>query len=815
MHCFHCEDEIPPGTEVKATISGTERTFCCIGCEAAAMFIEGAGLGNFYAHREQSEHAELRPGTIDYDVFDDPAVSAPYVRQDNDTQSATLYISDLYCPACVWLATEILEQELGVAEVSANPSTRRIHVQWEDSTIGLADILRVTSRVGFEPEPVIAGETSKQEERDYRSAIKRLVVAGIFGMQAMMLAAGLYAGEFHGMTETTTMLLRAASLVTILPVMFYAAVPFFRGALRGIRHRKPGMDVPVSLALVIAFGASVMNTVRHGDAVYFDSIAMFVALLCVSRFLEMRARHQADDQAEAVAALLPVAARKVGSDGQTVDVARAEIGCDDLLALNAGDIVAADGIIMSGRAGIDERLITGESRPVDRQVGDTVLAGTKLIHGGVVARVTGVGAQTHIGDITRMMEQAQAQRGTLQGIADRLATPFVLGVLSIAFFTGVYWYLNSPDQVVRTVLAVLIVACPCALSLATPTALAVTATALARRGVLLTQARILDVLKPGCVVVFDKTGTLTEGEPTLRDVETIDRRFAEQQLIDVAFALERNADHAMASAFEARSTGSVSLDAPAITHVGAGVSGTIEGIEYRIGKGSFVAELAATRSPLDHGVYLGTEHGLLARFTLSDELKPDTKQIVDALQTQGLSVVISSGDSADTVCAVARTLGVESWYARQTPADKLDLVSRLKSRGARVVMIGDGVNDAPVLNEADAAIAIGNGTALARASADAILLGDTLRPLADLTAIARRTRRTIRQSLAWAAGYNAIGVTLAACGLITPWMAAIGMTASSLLVIGNALRIGGGRTTSDARDLSSNNKDARRPEALA
>ena len=271
----------------------------------------------------------------------------------------------------------------------------------------------------------------------------------------------------------------------------------------------------------------------------------------------------------------------------------------------------------------------------------------------------------------------------------------------------------------------------------------------------------------------------------------------------------------MATAFAALSTGALSLDAPAITHVGAGVSGCIEGIEYRIGKGSFVAELAGVESPLDHGVYLGTEHGLLARFTLSDELKADTKQVIEALQATGLSVVISSGDSADTVAAVARALGVESWYARQTPADKLELVARLKSRGSRVVMIGDGVNAAPVLNEADAAIAIGNGTALARASDDAILLGDTLQALIDLTAIARRTRRTIRQSLAWAAGYNASGVTLAACGLITPWMAAIGMTASSLLVIGNAFRIRSLRPPSGTPKLPGNTEAHRRPEAVA
>ncbi|MEO0364373.1 MAG: heavy metal translocating P-type ATPase [Pseudomonadota bacterium] len=808
QRCYHCDDQVPHGTDFTSTIRGDRAVFCCTGCQAAAMFIEDAGLANFYAHREQAQAATLRPAENKFEIYNDRDIAAPFVTQQDNQQTAIVYISDLYCPACVWLASEILQSRFDSIDVAANSGTRRLNVTWPRGSAGLGDLLRCLSRVGFEPQPVIAGQTSDPEREDYRSAIKRLVVAGIFGMQAMMLAAGLYAGEFHGMQTSTITLLRVASLVTVLPIMFYAAVPFFKGALRGLRFGKPGMDVPVSLALTLAFTASAINTLTHADAVYFDSIAMFVGLLCVSRFLEMRARHSADDQGEAIAALLPASAVRISAEGQSQTIARDHVQQDDLLAVEPGDIVAADGVVTHGAAGLDERLITGESRSVSRKIGDKVLAGTRVLSGSLTLRVTQTGAQTFLGDITRLVERAQSDRGTLQNIADRLATPFVITVLCIALVTGVVWSLIDPSRIIPVVLSVLIVACPCALALATPTTLAVTATTLAKRGVLLTQARILEVIKRHTVFVFDKTGTLTQGRPSIKAVDRIRAGFSRSDVLAIAAALEQDSPHSIAAAFEPFQDAATLADSPSTIRVGAGVSGIIDGKRYRIGHSAFVTALSATQCPDDGGIFLGDEHGIVARFEIVDALRADAIQTVRSLREQGHTVVISSGDGRAAVAAVAKQLDIESWHARHTPADKLQLVENLRADGQTVVMVGDGANDAPVLAQSDAAIAIGSGTALARASSDAIIVGESLAPLLEVIAFARRSATTVRLSLAWAASYNAMGVSLAALGWISPWMAAIGMTASSLLVVWNALRLG---KTEKPESLQSTNELATPP----
>ena len=791
MRCFHCGDEIPPGMDLHAEIDGARRAVCCMGCRAAAEFIATAGCSSFYDQRTPAGAAVLRPDASTQVPYNDPEVAAPFIsRTTEGLAQTTVYIGNLYCAACIWLASELLERLPSVADVRANAASRRVTILWDDSASGLGDVLARLSAVGFAAEPVVPGTGTTAEQRDYRSALKRLAVAALFGMQTMMLAAALYAGEFHGMSTATVRLLHLASLVLTLPILAYSAVPFFRGAMQGLRARRPGMDVPVSLALAIAFAASAWATVTGSGAVYFDSIAMFVALLCLSRLLEMRAHHRADDHTEALAGLLPAAVSRRADDGTLRTVARSQVQADDQLVLAPGDTLAADGTLARGRIEVDESLLTGEANPIVKRPGASLTAGARVVAGHGEMTVSTVGAATALGEVANLVEQARARREGVRGPADRLATVFVCGVIALAATAALLWAQIDPDRVLPISLAILIVACPCAFALATPTALAAAARRLTHLGILLIDSRLLELLRPGAVLVCDKTGTLTQGRPVLSTTRMLDEHWTENRARAVAAALERDSGHALARAFQPFAEQHVIADGQVTTRVGAGVAGSIGGEQYRLGTGVFAAELAGSEAPGPDGLYLACRGRWLARFDTHDTLRADAIETIAGLQDAGIRVVIASGDAHGAVARTAAQLGIDEWSARQSPSDKIATLRSLREAGRPVLMLGDGINDAPVLSGADASIAIGDGTALARASADAVLLGQNLAPLLALTSLAARTRRIVRTGLAWAAAYNLTGIGLAATGFLTPWMAAIGMSASSLLVVLHALRAG-------------------------
>ncbi|MEL6868270.1 MAG: heavy metal translocating P-type ATPase [Pseudomonadota bacterium] len=799
--CFHCDDTIHAGTLVRATLASGTVDVCCIGCQAAAQFIDSAGLGGFYTHRSISEAQQLRPTTHDYASYDQAAMLERYVIQHDAASEVTLYVSDISCAACIWLIERLLGDQPGVQQVSANPVSRRVTVHWDRNTLPLSAVLALLAHVGFDAEPVIPGTQSDSERRDYRQAIRRLVVAGVFGMQVMMFAIGLYAGEFYGMSEGSAQLLRVTSLVAVLPIIGFAAWPFFRNAFYSLRRGRPGMDVPVSLAISIAFLASLLATLGLGNAVYFDSIAMFVLLLCTSRFLEMRARHRADDHARALQRMLPTTARRITASGDVESMPVDALAVDDLLRFSAGDVVAADTQLTHGQLGIDNSMMTGESDTVICAAGDTVLAGSRVVSGGADGQVTATGNATALAEVARLIEQAQQDRSAWQSIADRIASVFTLAVLGIAGITAALWWQWQPSRTLDVVLAVLIVACPCALALAAPTALARAAGSLARYGLLIVRSRVLELIRANTTIVLDKTGTLTTGKPAIHTVNLQTENTMDQDsVLRIAAALEASSTHALAGLFGPYGDDRVRADGSAQESIGAGVEGTIDGVRYRVGSRAFVCALSDTQTdtlptPEMTEVCVGDSAGVLARIHVCDQLRPDTGETLHALRQAGCAIVVASGDNAAAVGSVAAQLDLDNWHSDMTPTDKLALVRSLKRDGTTVIMIGDGVNDAPVLAAADASIAIADGTALARASADALLLGKSLRPLQTLMATAQKTRRIITQSLAWAASYNIIAITLAATGVVAPWMAAIGMSASSLLVVGNALRIGATSST--------------------
>ncbi len=793
--CYHCGDPIPPGPPIFAEINGEKQPMCCIGCKAVTEFIDNSGLNAFYRFRERPEaDLDLRPQAGDWSRFDTCDMRTRYVHRAGNEAEATIDIGGMYCSACVWLLDNALQKLDGNVAVEVNPATRRAVVRWQADRLTFGALLDGIARIGFKPAPVAAGEVPDRDDLEYRQSLKRLIVAAAAGMQVMMFAVALYAGNYFGIDAGMERFLRTISLLVTVPIVFYAARPFFAGAWRGLRARSPGMDLPVSIAVAAAFVASAYATLANRGHIYFDSVAMFVFFLSATRFLEMRARHRSDDHALALARMLPDTALRV-TDGDAQVVLVDQVRPADVLSIRPGDVLPADGEIISGELSVDESLLTGESLPVERGIAESVFAGAIVRRGNALMRVVRTGASTSLAEIGRMLERAKADRPPIALLADRVASKFVIGVLALTSVAAIGWYWVDPTRAFEVALATLVVTCPCALALATPAAIAAATARLARAGFLLVRARILEVLTRATVVVFDKTGTLTAGRPTVLETELLARDETDRdRLLALAAAIETASEHVLARAFQPyREPGRFAVADVAIVS-GRGIEASVGGARYRVGNGTFVAALSGAPAPVppasgQTAVYLGDGRQLLARFDIGDELRADARDAVDALSATGLRPVIASGDREAPVRHAAEALGIVDWRAGLSPADKLEWLHALRAAGETVVMVGDGINDAPVLAAADASVALDAGTALARASADAVSLGRRIGSLVTAKVIADDTRRIIRQNIGWAIAYNVTAVPLAVSGLLAPWMAAIGMSLSSLFVVLNALRL--------------------------
>lgn len=798
--CFHCGEPIPADEYRTVHIAGVDQPVCCAGCEAVASLISGAGLDNFYRFRSAPSTRPDDPaaGPDEWDAYDRPKLQQSFVRTLPDgRREAALLIENLTCAACSWLIEHSLLRIDGVASVQVNAATGRALISYDPVGAPLSLILRSLARLGYRPHPVGAGSGSGSAQREQRAALKRLVVAGFGMMQVMMFAVALYFGAFAGMDPLYEQFLRLVSWLVATPVLVYSARPFFQGAWRDLRARRAGMDVPVALGMAIAYAMSIYNTLSHGREVYFDSVTMFVFFLALGRYVEMSARHRAAAATDSLAQLLPATVRRLRED-QEEQVALVEVEPGDVLVVRPGETVPADGCISWGHSRLDESMLTGESLPQRRALGERVVAGSLNVANPIRITVEQTGQDTVLSTIGRLLDRAQAERPHLARIADRIAGYFVVVILLIAAGVALAWWGTQPALALSAALAVLVVSCPCALGLATPVALVAASGRLARAGLLVSRGDTLESLAKVTHVVFDKTGTLTEGRISVDTVRTLSDASADECLA-LAAALERHSEHPIARAFAA----AAGIDASAVElHEGSGLEGTVAGRRLRIGEPGFVAALsgAAPSVPADGGswIALGDTENVLALFRLADRPRPEVPEVLERLRAQGFTLEIASGDRPEAVAALADRLGIAAHHGRMTPADKLARVRELQQAGAVVAVVGDGINDAPVLAGADVSLALGSGTALAQSSAAAVLLGSSLAPLPEGLWVARKTARVIRQNLSWALAYNAVAIPLAATGYLHPWMAAIGMSLSSLLVVLNALRLSRRRATNAA-----------------
>jgi P-type Cu2+ transporter len=788
--CWHCGEPLL-ATVVHARVGGELRAMCCHGCRAAAEWIEQLGLADYYSLRTQPATKPDLPGVADRDsciAWQRDEVARHVVRDLGDGRRETmLFVEGVRCTACVWLIERALRALPGVATVQVNALARRARITWIEAQVSLSQILERLARTGYRAWPLHAQALDDIRRQEARGALKRLVVAGFGAMQAMMFAAVLYLRGADAVDTTAEALFRWLGFIVATPVVWYSAGPFFAGAARSLAARQLSMDVPVAAAIALIYVASFVEALRGGGHVYFDSVSMFVFFLLAGRYLEMRARHHAGDLVDALARLTPPFADRRREDHSLERIGVHELRAGDRVHVGEGGLVPADGVLLSSACRVDEALVSGESAPIVRRCGDPLIAGSVLVDGPVDLRVERVGADTVLAGIAGLVERAQVERPQLARAGEQATGRFVARVLSLTVLTAAAWSVVDPSRAFAAALAVLVVSCPCAFALAVPAAITRALTVLARCGVLVVKPDAIAALAQTTHVVFDKTGTLTM--PRLTDVETFDDASPEDAL-RLGAALARESHHPLARAIAA----ACNEDAlPAATQVsseaGLGLRGVIEGRELKLGSNRFVAPDQPLPGRAD-AVLLADQTGVIAAFNVSEQLRPGMREVIDALEAQDLQLHIISGDASAKVADVAGKLGIASWRARASPADKLSELATMRAQGARVLAVGDGVNDAPVLAGADVGVALANGAEIARASSDIVLAGERLSALVIARRIARETMAVIQQNQRWAFLYNLAAMPLAALGFVPPWLAALGMSFSSLCVIGNALRIG-------------------------
>ncbi|HEY7758233.1 MAG TPA: heavy metal translocating P-type ATPase [Burkholderiales bacterium] len=809
--CYHCGLPVPAGAPLFALIDGERRPMCCAGCQAVAQTIAGNDLGGYYRSRTAYAARQAAEAHDELALYDLAQVQRDFVRESGTARETTLLLEGITCAACVWLNERHLARLPGVLSAQINYTTHRATVRWDPERVKLSQILEAVRAIGYRAFPSSNAAAEQMRSREHRRALWRLFVAGFGMMQVMMYALPTYLAGEGGMSADIEQLMRLASLILTVPVIAYSCAPFFRGAWRDLRARRLGMDVPVALGIAVAFGASVYATLAGRGEVYFDSVTMFVFFLLCGRYLELRARQKAAASLEHLDRAIPLAAHRLTrfpASYEVEEVPALSLTRGDLVLVKPGEAVPADGVLVSGETETDESLLTGESRPVPRCAGSELAAGAVNRLSPAVMRVERVGEATRASHIRRLTERAAAQRPPLVELTDRIAGWFVAGVLLAAAGAGLGWAAVDSARALWIAVAVLVVTCPCALSLATPTALAVAVGALARRGVVATRGHAIEALSRVTHVVLDKTGTLTQGRLALTGVDLLGG-IERGQVLALAAALDRGSEHPIAQAVltaaaiaatEAHAAPDRALRVEALRSVaGAGVEALIDGKRWRIGKRGFVAALAGPpaqgdahpgTTPADTTpVWLGSEDGWAARLDFSDALRAEAGAVVAALHRQGKRVLILSGDDPATVAAVAARLGIAEHAGGLEPEDKHARVRTLQAQGAVVAMVGDGVNDAPVLAQAQLSIAMGSGAVLSQAQADVVLVSGRLDGVLEALRAGRRSMRIVRQNLVWAVAYNVAALPLAIAGYVTPWLAGIGMAGSSLLVVLNALRL--------------------------
>jgi len=816
--CFHCNEAIPTGINLSVEISQKQQPMCCIGCQAIAQTIVDNGLSQYYAVRTEPAHKgqSLVPEQLQKNkLLDEAVLQSEFIfqsdGQDDDYKEAILTIDGISCAACAWLIEMQLDKLNGLININVNATSQRATVKWQDSEVNLSDILLAIEHIGYQALPFKANEAELRNKQQSKAFIKRLGISGILMMQIMMIAVGLYFGAFADMEEHNKVYLRWVSFILAIPIIFYGALPFYTGAIKALKAKRLSMDVPVSIAILLAFGASAWATVTQQGEVYFESVSMFTFLLLIGKFLEFRARSRAAQVSANLLKLMPMTATKIIATDNVITpdrlnntsqisevlVAAKQLVKNDIVIIKPGEAVPADGIIISGISQLNEAMLTGEQLPINKTVNDSIFAGTINGDGNITVRVKQATSQSFLSQLIRLSEQSQAHKPKVAQLSDKIAQYFVAVILLTSIATAIYWQQHMPEEAFWITLSVLVATCPCALSLATPTGLTCATTRLNRAGIMIKGGHVMETIPQVNSFAFDKTGTLTTGEFSISKVELVgdNSGYSQKQVLAIAAVLEAHSEHPIAKPFTKHRDHSITAVQVSV-HSGQGVTGFIDGIEYAIGKYSWLVKDAAISDSYASSIVdissasciLIANNKVIAAFFLIDEIRNDAFATLSSLNKHNKTLLLS-GDSQVACDNLAQKIPVNTALGGLTAQDKMQQINNIQAQGYKVVMTGDGVNDSPVFGAAHVSIAMGCGADITKSGADVILLNNKLSSINTLIKVSHRTRRIIFQNYLWAFGYNAIVLPLAVAGYITPYMAVIGMSASSILVITNSLRL--------------------------
>ncbi|MCF8779968.1 cadmium-translocating P-type ATPase [Vibrio sp. IRLE0018] len=779
--CYHCGEDVPVNTDFKVEILGEIRDMCCPGCETVAQTIIDNGLVSYYQYRTaHAEKVELVPEQLKSLIhYDNEEVQSEFVRSNDNHCEVMLSLEGVSCAACAWLIEKQMNGQAGVVSIKVNTTTNRALLSWDKSKTKLSELLSGIHALGYKAAPFEAD----QQEASYHATMKqylyRLGIAGLATMQVMMLAVALYLEVFGDLEPEFKNYFRWVSLIFATPVLLYSALPFYINAWRSIKGRTLGMDVPVSIALIFAYFASLVATVTEQGEVFFESISMFTFFLLVGRFLEMRARRKAAAASGNLLKLIPAIATTL--DGQQVPVKSLKIG--DRVRVLPGEHIPADGLVIEGRIHIDESMLTGESVHVVKREGDAVYAGTMNGDESFVLQVSSSKADSVISNIVRLQDEAQHSKPKIAEVADVVARYFVGAILIISAATWFFWHQTKPEDAFWIMLSVLVATCPCALSLATPTALTCATSRMGNFGILLRKGHVFETLCKVNHLVVDKTGTLTKGDIEIKETKVF-AHLTDLQCLQLAASLENHANHPIARAFKSYSTQDFVLS-DVSNVIGSGISGKWNSVTVKIGSAEYVLGASTDEQ---NAVYLSLDNQHIATFIYHDPIRKESHKLIEKFAQAGIKTTLLTGDSAANAESVAKAVGIEHVVASAKPEDKLAYLKGLDINDI-TLMVGDGINDAPTLAGAHLSVAMGSGTDVAKASADMTLLGDRLDKLLEARELALRTRRIIKENLAWSLGYNLLILPLAVAGLVAPYIAVVGMSASSIIVVSNSLRL--------------------------
>lgn len=809
-HCFHCGLPNTEGHSYPVSIKSIIHHMCCPGCQAVAQAIIDNGLLSYYEFRTEPAargDAALDNTLSQLAVYDEPELQEEFVFDEGKYKSIQLTVEGITCAACGWLIEKQLAKLSGIKQISVNVSARRAVVNWDDKVVKLSVILSRLKSVGYKSLPFQPDAYEASYKKEQKGFLKKLGLAGIMTMQVMMLAMGQYFDILGNIDDDAVAYFNAVSLLLTTPVVLYSGSIFYLSAFKALMARTVNMDVPVTIAIIATYIAGVLAVNKSVGEVYFESICMFIFFLTISRYLEHRARHKASLISSNMLKLIPVTAQRKSAQ-EFVSVLAKQLVKDDIVLVKVGETVPVDGLIIEGKSSFDESMLTGEFEPVIKGIGQSIYAGSLNQQGAIVMQVEAAVKYAMMNQILRLQEIAMASKPRVAATADKLSRYFVVAVLLVSAATFTFWSIKDESEAFWITISVLVATCPCALGLATPSALTCAMAKLNRIGILLKRADALEQLTETTDIVFDKTGTLTQGKfsikrkwinPVCAKHLHINAHEVEPFVMGLAHCIEMRSEHPISQAFieyvEQSEQQYPLYDISDFTvKIGEGVTAIVNDTEYHLGSQSMVLPLVnnlpiGSHAQAAHGanVLLVSEGMLLAAFWITDTVHNEAASIVQQLSPHEITVL--SGDTQANVENIASQLQIKNVFGDRTPQAKLDFIVALQAAHKRVVMLGDGINDAPVLAAADVSIAVGNASDLAKNAADIILLNPKLQSVVDVLDMAYRTKTKIKQNIAWALGYNMLVLPFAVAGWLSPWQAALGMSLSSIVVVYNSTRL--------------------------